>query len=171
MKKKLSIFGIIIGIAFIIVGFISMSGGFGGITSYASGAPYSYDSGFASFGADYYTYSVNNAAEAAQGARIAAGNIGDVADFLLAFFGVSSILFGLMVICGFGIVLSTCPKKLAQGTTEEIAYDILCEVETPVEETIAQEAFVDAYVNTQEVLTEAGIIVEKTVTPVEESAE
>ncbi len=111
MKKTLSVVGLIIGLAFVVVGILSVSGVLGGDTSYPSSAPYTYDSGYASFGADYYTYSVNNSAEAASAARTAAYNIGNVSDFLLTFFGLSSILFGLMVMCGFGIVLSSCTKK------------------------------------------------------------
>jgi hypothetical protein len=111
MKKTLSVVGLIIGLAFVVVGILSVSGALGGDTSYPSSAPYTYDSGYASFGADYYTYSVNNSAEAASAARTAAYNIGYVSDFLLTFFGLSSILFGFMVMRGFGIVLSSCPKK------------------------------------------------------------
>ncbi|MBE6667417.1 MAG: hypothetical protein E7607_03800 [Ruminococcaceae bacterium] len=111
MKKTLSVVGLIIGISFVVVGILSVSGALGGKTSSPSSAPYSYDSGYATFGADYYNYSVNNSAEAASAARTAAYNIGHVSHFLLTFFGLSSILFGLMVMCGFGIVLSSCTKK------------------------------------------------------------
>ena len=111
MKKTLSVVGLIIGLAFVVVGILSVSRALGGDASYPSSAPYMYDSGYASFGADYYTYSVNNSAEAASAARTAAYNIVCVSDFLLTFFGLSSMLFGLMVMCGFGIVLSSCAKK------------------------------------------------------------
>lgn len=114
MKKALSLTGLFIGLAFVIVGICSISGEFSGVISYPSYAPYGYDSGFATFGADYYTYSVNNTAEAAYGARSAAYNIANVANYLLKFCGISSILFGLMIICGFGIVLYSCFKKDTQ---------------------------------------------------------
>ncbi len=111
MKKVFSIVGLFVGLAFIVVGSLSMSGALGGETSYPGNAPFSYDSGYATFGGDYYTYSVNNSAEAASAARTAANNIGDVADFLVLFFGLTSVLFGLMVMCAFGVVLSSCIKK------------------------------------------------------------
>ena len=80
-----------------------------------------YDSGYASFGADYYTYSVNNTAEAASATRTVAANLVHIADFLMVFPGISSILFGMAVICGFGIVLASCPKKVANEEKKEEA--------------------------------------------------
>ena len=108
MKKICSIIGIIVGLAFIVVGVLAMAGSLGGLTSTPGSAPYHYDSGYATFNGDYYTYSVNNSAEAASAARTTANNLGDIADFLLMFGGITSILVGLAVSCGFGIVLSTC---------------------------------------------------------------
>lgn len=113
MKRTLSIVGIITGIAFIVVGALSILGVLGGSISYPGSAPYYYDSGYASFGADYYTYSVNNTAEAASAARAAAYNAGDIAVFLTWFCGLVSVLVGLTVICGFGIVLSSCSETVA----------------------------------------------------------
>ena len=55
-KKTLSLVGMIIGCVFVLIGILSLSGAVGGNTSYPSSAPYSYDSGYASFGGDYYTY-------------------------------------------------------------------------------------------------------------------
>ena len=120
-KKVLSVVGMIVGFVFIIVGILSMAGALGGEISYPGSAPYSYDSGYAQFGADYYSYSVNNSAEAASAARAAAYNLGDIAEFLAAFFGIASILFGLMVMCGFGIVLSTCMPKAAPSLASSMA--------------------------------------------------
>ena len=111
MKKKLSVIGMIIGLAFVVVGILSIFGVLGGETSSPSSVPYYYDSGYATFGSDYYSYSSNNAAAAASAARTTAYNIGHVSDFILTFFGLSSILFGLMVMCGFGIVLASCSKE------------------------------------------------------------
>ena len=111
MKKFFSIVGLCVGLAFIVVGILTISATLGGRMSSPSSAPYYYDSGYAEFGADYYTYSVNNSAEAASAARTAAYNLDCIAGFFLNFFGITSILFGLMVISGFGIVLSSCTKK------------------------------------------------------------
>ena len=111
MKKILSIVGLFVGLAFIVVGILTMFGLLGGATSSPDSAPYYYDSGYAEFGADYYTYSVNNSAEAASAARTTAYNLKNIGKFFLNFLGITSILFGLMVISGFGIVLSSCTKK------------------------------------------------------------
>ena len=100
MKKILSVMGLIIGLAFVIVGILSISGGLDGSDYYSMDPSFEYDSGYATFGADYYTYSVNNTAAIAYAARTIA-----------TFLGLSSVLFGLMVMCGFGIVLSSCSKK------------------------------------------------------------
>ena len=107
MKKAFSIVGMFVGIAFIVVGILATSGTFGGNTSSPSSAPSAYDSGYASFGADYYTYSVNNSAEAASAARTAANNIGDIAEFMVTFGGIVSILVGLAVLCGFGYAFAS----------------------------------------------------------------
>jgi hypothetical protein len=48
MKKMLSVIGLIIGLAFVVVGILSVSGALGGSTSSPSSAPYAYDSGYAS---------------------------------------------------------------------------------------------------------------------------
>lgn len=108
MKKMFSVIGMVVGLAFIIVGILATTGALGYVKSNHSYAPYTYDSGYAQFGSDYYSYSNNNAAEAASAARSVADNIEDAADFLMHFFGLSSMLFGLMVICAFGIVFASC---------------------------------------------------------------
>ena len=120
MKKTLSLIGIIVGFLFVLVGILSAAGALGGDVSYPKSAPYSYDSGFATFGADYYTYSVNNTAEAANAASAAAYNIIDIAEFLYLAFGFASILFGLVVMCGFGIVFSSCAKNIPNNTNNAL---------------------------------------------------
>lgn len=108
MKKKFSIVGIIVGVAFILVGILAMAGVFGGIPSYPKYTPAKYDLGYGTFGADYYTYSVNNTAEIANFTEATCYGVAEITKFLTAFMGVSSMLVGVIVICGFGIVLSTC---------------------------------------------------------------
>ncbi len=111
MKKKYSKIGILAGVAFVIVGVLAIFGVFGGETSSPSYAPASYDSGYAEFGGDYYTYSVNNTAATASAARVTAYNVAETLDFLKMFMGISSILIGVAVICGFGIVLAKCNEE------------------------------------------------------------
>ena len=67
MKKTFSITGMLAGALLIIFGLVALCGGFGDADSYGGDSPY--DSGYASFGADYYTYSVNNTAETASAVR------------------------------------------------------------------------------------------------------
>ena len=118
MKKKFSIVGILVGVVFIIVGLLAMTGALSSNATGASSAPYPYDSGYATFNGDYYTYSVNNTAEAASAARTTAYNVYAVANFLEMFMGISSIIVGVIVICGFGIVLSTCKNNDAVENSE-----------------------------------------------------
>ena len=135
MKKAFSIIGILVGIAFILVGIMSMSGAFSGSSTYPDGS-FLFDSGYAEFGADYYTYSVNNTAEAAEAARAAAYNVIDVTDFLASFCGIFSILFGILVICAFGVVLGCCNKETVTATTNA---DEAPAEEAPAEESPAEE--------------------------------
>ena len=132
MKKNFSVLGIVVGGLFVLLGILSIFGAFGGDTSSPVRAPYGYDSGYAEFGADYYTYSSNNAAEAASAARTAAYNAQAIAEFLTLFCGLASILLGLMVICGFGIVLSTSAKTTID-TKSDHSTDLDTLVETSAE--------------------------------------
>ena len=126
-RKNISLIGIIVGIAFVVVGVLAMAGVLGGDTSYPSSAPSNFNSGYASFNGDYYTYSVNNSAETATAARTTAGNLGDIADFLKIFCGLFSIGFGFVVACGFGIVYVDCveKEKAEAPITEEEIEEIL----------------------------------------------
>ena len=106
MKKTLSLIGMIGGIALIVLGLVVMFGGLGGETNTSSGAGAYYDSGYAAFGADFYTYVSNNAAEAASASRTAANNLDAVAKLLKNVGGLVVIAFGLFMTCFFGIVFA-----------------------------------------------------------------
>ena len=84
-RKVFATLGMIFGLLIALCGILTLSGKLGGDTSYPSSAPYSYDSGYASFGADFYTYVSNNAAETASAARTTAGNLEDIAELLKMF--------------------------------------------------------------------------------------
>lgn len=114
MKRKLSIIGIIVGIYFILFGILSISGALGSATAFGGSSPY--DSGYASFGGDYYTYSVNNAAEAASAANAAASNLRHISELLCNVCGVFLIGLGTATICGFGIVLCSVNNEKKQVT-------------------------------------------------------
>lgn len=123
MKKNLSLMGMIVGIAIAIFGILAISGNLGSADSYAD-ASYIYDMGYAEFGADYYTYSVNNTAWAAHAAAAAAANQHDITDLLKNCLGLFMIGFGLLSFCGFAIVFVDCPKTSQSTTATEEDLDI-----------------------------------------------
>lgn len=103
-RKVFATLGMIFGLLIALCGILTLSGKLGGDTSYPSSAPYSYDSGYASFGADFYTYVSNNAAETASAARTTAGNLEDIAELLKNVCGIFLIGFGMMGFCFFGAI-------------------------------------------------------------------
>ena len=102
-RKGYSITGMIGGALVILVGILVMAGVPGGETHVASDAPYSYDSGYAKFGADFYTFVTNNAEEAASASRTAANNLNEIASLLKIAIGSFLTGFGLFMLCFFGI--------------------------------------------------------------------
>jgi len=107
-KKTFATVGMIIGVLIAFCGILTIAGALGGDTSYPSGAPYSYDSGYATFGGDFYTYASNNAAEAASAARTTASNLEDIAELLKNVCGVFLMGFGMMGFCFFGAIRAGC---------------------------------------------------------------
>lgn len=105
MKKAFSLIGIISGLVVILLGILVMTGVFGARTDYASSASYTYDSGYATFGADFYNYVVNNAEEAASASRTVASNLNSIAGFLKTVCGIMLMAFGLFMVCLFGCKL------------------------------------------------------------------
>lgn len=138
-KKTLSLVGMIVGFVFVLVGILSLSGALGGNTSYPGSAPYSYDSGYATFGADYYTYTVNNGAETASAARTAASNLGDIADFLKIFCGLFSTCFGAVIVCCFGIYRAGLKETEIENVAEETVTEEVADEEVPTEEGAVEE--------------------------------
>ena len=112
-KKTFALIGMLVSLAIVVCGILAISGELGGNVKYASGAPYSYDSGYASFGADFYTYVSNNAAEAADAASAAAYNVRGVAELLKNVLGIFLIGFGLMGFSFFGMAHAECKAAAA----------------------------------------------------------
>lgn len=111
-KLFLSLIGMLSGLLLIIFGFIAVLGGLGdGHYSGSSSSSYLYDYGYAQFGSDYYSYSVNNSARAAEGATSASSNLREISDILKNTIGISMMCFGLFGISGFGIIFSDCINK------------------------------------------------------------
>ena len=102
-KKVFATIGMIVSIVIVVMGVLVMTGAMGGNANYPSSAPYSYDSGYATFGGDFYTYVNNNASEAASASRTAASNIRALCELLKNFCGIALIGLGLIGLCAFGI--------------------------------------------------------------------
>lgn len=126
MRKFFSIVGIFFSCMVIYLGvqYINLNAEFvGGRTvsapDTASSAPSYVDSGYASFGADFYTYVTNNAADAASAVHTVAANqvrifdqMNQVKTILTRFFGFVLISLGGMGVCLFGF-LSFSPNPQA----------------------------------------------------------
>lgn len=106
MRKKLfATIGMIVCVVFIIMGFATMGRDNECSTASRSGM---YDSGLTTFGADFYTYSNNNTAEAASAARTTANNIYELYDLLADVSGWFFVFAGLIGFCHFGIIRAGC---------------------------------------------------------------
>ena len=133
MKKLFLYCGVATGLLAILFGILILGGSFGGDTSTASGASALYDSGYASFGADFYTYVSNNAQEAASASRTVASNLNAIADLLRSSLGCLFIVFGLFTTCLFGLKLSE-KEPQAPSVTGTAPETIPSPVWAPIEE-------------------------------------
>ena len=111
-KKMFATIGMIVCVLFVVMGFVTIGKDNSCSTAYRSGM---YDSGFATFGADYYTYSSNNAAEAANAARTTANNIYELYGLLTDVFGWLFVFAGLMGFCRFGVICAECKDAAASA--------------------------------------------------------
>ncbi len=94
MKKHFALVGMVAGACIIFFGILATLGAFGSATAYGGYSPY--DSGFAGFGGDYYTYSVNNSAETASATRAVAENLCDISQLIRLCFGLFMMGFVLL---------------------------------------------------------------------------
>ncbi len=120
-KKTLSKIGMIGGAVVIILGILVLVGAMGGDAIHPSEAPYPYDSGYATFGADFYNYVCNNTQETASAARAAAANLWEISQLLKIALGVFLMAFGLFMSCTFGIKLAEERPAAAAALPEEPA--------------------------------------------------
>ena len=109
MRKTMSLIGIIISALLIVAGVLFMTGAFGGDGGYPSSATSYYDSGYANFGGDFYSYVNNNTAEAADAAYRTAVNVKNIGELLKNFCGILLMGMGAMGICFFSVL--GCEKK------------------------------------------------------------
>ena len=122
-KKLFATIGMIVCVLFIIIGFVVM--GQDNECSIASRSGM-YDSGLSTFGADFYTYSNNNTAEAASAARITANNLYHLYDLLADVSGWLFVFAGLIGFCYFGVVFAECKDTAAPilpATEEAVVVD------------------------------------------------
>ena len=110
-KKLLATLGMVFSAVLVLASILVFAGAMGGDANYPSSAPYSYDSGYASFGADFYTYVSNNAGEAASASRTAANNVRELCELMKNVCGCFLLGFGLLGFCHFGIVRCECRKQ------------------------------------------------------------
>ena len=137
MKKILSLTAMVVSVIIAFCGILTLCGAFGNADSYGGSSPY--DSGYASFGADYYTYSVNNAAEMVSEANAINNNLRDISDILNAGFGLFMLALGILSFCGFGIIYAGCEAAVQCVCTEACAdkqdeEEVYCETEPDFEE-------------------------------------
>ena len=109
-KRNFAMIGMVVGLVVAFCGILTIFGAMGGNTGSANSAPYLYDSGYASFGADFYSYVCNNAAEAADGAQKAASNLNELANLLKNVLGILLIGIGLIAFSCFGMIWSGTEK-------------------------------------------------------------
>lgn len=142
-KKVFATLGMIFGLVIALCGILTITGGMGGDTSYPSSAPYSYESGYASFGADFYTYVSNNSAEAASAARTTASNLEDIAELLKNVCGIFLMGFGMMGFCFFGTIRNDCNVIAAEPvipySTPPVFYNYPKEETVSADEPVFQE--------------------------------
>lgn len=171
-KKRLTKVGMVVSILVAICGVLVILGAMGGDTSGPGGAPSYYDHGYASFGADFYSYVSNNSAEAAEAARTTASNLGDIADLLRNVCGIFLIGFGMMGFCVFGIINAGFKEAAAVAAPVTPVAPV---AEPVVEETAeaeeAEEAVAEPVVEAEEVESETEAAEVETTEELDEDAE
>lgn len=131
MNKKISnILRLIVCAALIIIGVITLFGGFTGDNYYSSPSNYNYDVGYATFGADFYNFVSNNAAYAAYNTARVAARVSDLIDLMENIFGFAFIAVGLLGICKFGIK----EEKRCENCSNEV------QTENSVKELVIEES-------------------------------
>lgn len=123
MKKKMSkkyfvYIGMIAGLLTVIMGILVIAGTMGGEIYRPSAKPF-FDYGFATFGADFYTYVTNNAADAAAASKAAAENLGEIIALLKNVCGIALIAGGLFMLCFFGVQYAECAQAARPETPAE----------------------------------------------------
>ena len=150
-KKTISLIAIVVSALIAFLGLLVLAGAMGGDTgtasSYSSSLGKLYDSGYAEFGADFYTYVSNNAAAAADAAESAASaaskvasNLNEIAKLLKSACGIFLMGFGILSLCHFAMVWleekKNEPEVAPAVEGEPVEEAPVQEEEAPVEETV-----------------------------------
>lgn len=117
-KKYFVYIGMIAGLLTVIMGILVIAGTMGGEIYRPSAKPF-FDYGFATFGADFYTYVTNNAADAAAASKAAAENLGEIIALLKNVCGIALIAGGLFTLCFFGIQYAECEQAVLKEAPAE----------------------------------------------------
>lgn len=113
MKKGFFVSGMVISLVIVLMGILVMTDALADKPTSPSRAPYSYSSGYASFGGDAYTYMSNNAQEAADAARTVAYNQRDTFELIQKVSGILLIGLGLLGFCHFGAMKANAEAAVA----------------------------------------------------------
>lgn len=132
-KKVFAIVGMVVSGLVILMGLLAMGGSLGGNGDFPSGTSYLYDSGYASFGGDFYSYVNNNAAEAADAAATTARNVRELCELMRTVSGGFLMGFGAMGLCYFGIQFCDEKKKMAVAPAAAAIPEIFTESQNIVE--------------------------------------
>ncbi|MBR0537155.1 MAG: hypothetical protein IJK40_03315, partial [Clostridia bacterium] len=113
LKKRFITIGLIASVILILAGIVVLTGFFGKWGYSPSGWPEKIGSnfGYGVFGSDFYSYVVNNAAQAGFSANNAANNIYDVVMMLRFSIGLFMICFGLGSLGAFGMAFTGYMKN------------------------------------------------------------
>ena len=104
MKKIFSLLGLVGGIVIILLGLLVLFGVLGSsdLSTGVSGK-YSYDHGYAKFGADFYNYVSNNAATAAEAGELAVRHLDAIEKLIKLAAGLIVMSIGIFTTCYFGV--------------------------------------------------------------------
>ena len=115
------ILGIVIGLVIIVLGICTIKGKFGGNADIADSPSLSFDYGYATFGADFYTYLNNNSAYTAIGSQQTAYNLYTISKLLREVLGILLMAFGGFTVCLFsGKLVEAIPDEAAGTKAEDI---------------------------------------------------
>ena len=110
-KKNAAIIGAALSLVIILFGILVLSGAFGAKTEKAPSSSSKYDTGYATFGADFYNFASNNAYEAAVATRAVADNLHALGKLIKNVSGLTLLALGFLGCGYFGLAFVECLKK------------------------------------------------------------